>query len=126
MLVDVTRLRRAGEKIPDTEVRTAVPARGRLCSWSYSGYVAGKIARIQAVTLTKSGDASGEAMLPPLHHFRVTRIRGSALLLVGVEEIEIRRRHVEEYRQAWLCRLAFDEPQKQNAPQFAGHSVIIR
>ncbi|WP_157123391.1 hypothetical protein [Pandoraea vervacti] len=107
MLVDVFRLRRAGEKLSEADFLVSPPVRGYLCSWSYAGgYRAGTPLRVQAVTLTACGRASGAALLPPLHNFRVVRFNGGGLILAGDEEVEVRRRHSEVYRQAWFCRPA--------------------
>jgi hypothetical protein len=108
MLVDVIQLRRAGEKISEADFLVSPPMRGYLCSWSYAGgYRAGKPLRVQAVTLTACGRASGVALLPPLHQFHIVRFKSFGMILAGEEEIETRRRHSETYRQAWFCRPAW-------------------
>lgn len=105
MLVDVIQLRRAGEKLSEADFRASLPVRGHLSSWSYAvGYRSGKQLRVQAVTLTACGRASGTPLLPPLHDYRVVRFNGGGVILAGDEEIEVRRRHVEVYRQAWFCK----------------------
>lgn len=114
MFVDVIRLRRAGAKLSDADVKIAVPVRGHLCNWSYTaGYRTGKAVRVDAVTRTATGDASGSPLLPPPHHFRVTRFKGFGMVLVGLEEIGTRRNHIEEYPQAWFCRPAFGAPESK-------------
>lgn len=113
MLVDVIRLRRAGEKISGADFRASTSVRGYLCSWSYAaGYRAGKQLRVQAVALTACGNASGSALIPPLHNFRVVRFSGGGVILCGDEEVEVRRRHVEVYPQAWFCKPVASSPAK--------------
>ncbi|UVA77136.1 hypothetical protein [Pandoraea commovens] len=105
MLVDVIRLRRAGEKLSKADFLASRPVRGHLCSWSYGGgYRAGKQLRIQAITLTACGRASGAPLLPPLHNIRFVRFSDDGLIFAGEEAIEVRRRHDEVYRQAWFCK----------------------
>jgi hypothetical protein len=105
MLVDVKRLRRDGEKLSKADFDASPSVRGHLCSWSYAGgYRAGKQLRVQAMTVTACGMASGSPLLPTLHNIRFVRLSGGGVIFAGVEEIEVRRRHVEVYAQAWFCK----------------------
>lgn len=118
MFAEVIQLRRQGEKLSEAAILAATPVLGHLCSWSYPiGYRAGEQLRVQAVTLTACGRASGKELLPPLHRFRITQFKGGGLILVGIEQIEVRRRHVEEYRQAWFCRPIFLGTIEYSAPR---------
>lgn len=126
MFAEVIQLRRQGEKIPDADVFAALPVCGHLCSWSYPiGYRAGEQLRVQAVTLTACGNPSGKELLPPLHGFRVTQFKRGGLIIVGTERIEVRRRHVEEYRQAWFCRPVFIGTMERLTLQSDKHSIEL-
>ncbi|MDN4571926.1 hypothetical protein DBB29_25025 [Pandoraea cepalis] len=105
MLVDVKRIRREGEKLSKADFDASPSVRGHLCSWSYAGgYRGGKQLRVKAMTLTVCGRASGTPLLPTLHSVQYVRFNDGGVIFAGVEEIEVRRRHVEVYAQSWFCK----------------------
>lgn len=113
MLVDVKRLRRAGEKLSKADYEASPSVRGYLCSWSYAGgYRSGKQLRVKAITVTACGRASGVPLLPTLHNVEYVRLNDEGVIFAGVEEIEVRRRHVEVYAQAWFCKPVASSPAK--------------
>ncbi|ANI21810.1 hypothetical protein AB870_26135 (plasmid) [Pandoraea faecigallinarum] len=75
MLVDVKRLRRAGEKLSKADYEASSSVCGHLCSWSYAGgYRSGKQLRVKAMTLAACGQTSGVPLLPTLHNVQSVRL----------------------------------------------------
>jgi len=94
MLVEMVRLRRGGAKLKPDEVRSATPVRGELSVYVQRGTV-------QASMLLGN---TREDEVPPLESPRITRMKGSSFLLVGIERIAYRK-EIQLYPQAWWCRL---------------------
>lgn len=94
MLVEMVRLRRSGAKLKHDEVRAATPIRGELSVYVHRG----------AVLASMLVDNHHADEIPPLEAPRITRMKGSSFLLVGVERVH-HRQETEHYPQAWWYRL---------------------
>ena len=105
MLVDVVRLRCEGVRLVRARVLAERPVRGEL---ELSGPRYRRRDGNRA-WLTVPGRPDAE-MLPALDEARVTRLRGDAFLVVGIERIEKYGRMWEDFPQIWWCRLAGGRP----------------
>lgn len=104
MEVEVIRLRREGVRISIEELRRTPPVRGSLTVMSRLGHGS----REQVITATLVCDKTWPAVLPVLDHMRLTRLRGDQFILMGFEEVDLRRRQVGVFPQSWWCRIVRD------------------
>jgi hypothetical protein len=94
MLVEMVRLRHGGGKLPRETVLASTPMRGELTVEVRDGVV-------RAILLP---DAKLPDDMPVLQDCRMTRLRGSSLVLVG-RVLTSRRRGAALVEQAWWCWL---------------------
>lgn len=103
MEVEVIRLRREGVRISVDELRRTTPIRGSLTVMSRLGHGNEKV-----ITATLVSDKPWPAVLPVLDHARLTKLRGEQFILIGFEEVDLRRRQVGVFPQSWWCRIVRD------------------
>lgn len=106
MRVDVVRLRSRGRKIERDALRAVLPVRGELSLDIGTDIHTG-------AKYTYASVVNGFTdVMPPLRNIRKFKIRGTTLLLVGVEEaaIDERGKQLVDCPQAWWCRLVPELP----------------
>lgn len=106
MLVDLVMLRRSGRKRPREDVLADIPLRGDLSICTRHGV-------LQAALLP---DKRLPDDMPVLEECRVTRLCGQSFVLVGFEQVDLRRAGHARYCQAWWCRLAGTHAMSVSAP----------
>lgn len=110
MLVDVVELRHRGVKRPRAQVLADKPVRAVLTLQAgRPGWHAGQRNAPLLAGLLVPGETNWAR--EPLDPARVTAIKGTSLLIVGMQEIPIYGgRQVEVHRQAWWCRIVQTSP----------------
>jgi len=82
MLVDVVPMREGGHKRPREELLGALAARGELVLGGVDAGGGGDEALVATLTIS----AAGGRVLPALERARVVRMRGSSMVIAGVED----------------------------------------
>jgi len=112
MLVDVVCLRCRGARLLRAIVVAERPVRGEL---QVSGPRLGRRENGHAHLLVP-GSPEFAQVLPALYDARVTRVKGNALLVAGIERIDrAGGRSWDDYPQVWWCRLVADRPTRRDA-----------
>lgn len=106
MLVEVVRLRSRGFKIEKEALERARPVRGYIFMWDYFDQYKRK--HVPVVALQGHPSPGSTHLIPRLEGARLTRWRAKGLVLVGMEQIDISRRDLCEYSQAWWVRIVMD------------------
>lgn len=113
MLAEVRRLRKNGTRLPREKVGASQTYRGELVVFKRRDPWRNMLVPVAGL-VGKDGDTY---LLPPLDHVRITRWRGSDLVLVGLEDEGFRKDNREQL-QAWWVRLVSDLDE-QKTPQLA-------
>lgn len=108
MQVSVVRLRYNGHKLPKAQLQQIPPIRGTL-------NIDRERDRYREQWVAKAWLLSDrhDVLIPTLRDARLVRLRGSAFVLVGLEELFMRKQEMH-LPQAWWCRLV--EPQSAASP----------
>ena len=104
MRVEVRQLRHRGEKLSQEAIAATEPVRGHL---SVVRTEANEF-RAHAEThahLTEHPVPASTALLPALHHCRMSRMAGDEFVLVGEQELREGRTVMRLVPQAWWCKL---------------------
>lgn len=109
MQVAVVRLRYNGHKLPKDQLQQIPPICGTLS-------IDRELDRRRGRWMAKAWLLSElhDPLIPTLRDARLVRLRGSAFVLVGLEELFMRKQELH-LPQAWWCRLL--EPQSAASPQ---------
>ena len=107
MLVEVVRLRAKGERLDKDGVRLGSAVRGHLNV--HQRFDHWKRCDVYVATLTRGDFASTEQLLPSLDQVRIGRLKGYDFVLLGVEDLSVRK-VTAVYPQAWWCKVAIERP----------------
>ena len=100
MLVDVIRMRDKGLKLSKAQLGECIPTRGDLTVTDR--FDAHNAKKISIATLVNN---KTEYVLPVLDFVLLTKLRGNAFVLIGIEEVA-HRKQVCNYPQSWWVRPA--------------------
>ena len=107
MLVEVVRLRSKGFKIDKEALERVRPVRGHILMWDYFDQYKRK--RVPVVALQATPSPGSTQLIPRMEGIRLTRWKTGGLVLVGMEQIDLSRRDLQEYPQAWWGRIVMME-----------------
>lgn len=109
MQVAVVRLRYNGHKLPKSQLQQIPPICGSL-------NIDRELDRYREQWVAKAWllNDRHDTLIPTLRDARLVRLRGSAFVLVGLEELHMRKQEMH-LPQAWWCRLV--EPRPAEPPK---------